>query len=146
MTKHHATPRRGLLLFAHGARDPNWALPFQALERHLAAQAPECAVALAFLEFMAPTLSEAGASLAGRGCTRIDVVPVFLGAGGHVRRDLPELLDRLRLAHPNVVWSLHPAVGELPAVIEAMAHAIAETVLHPIRPAPLSGPGSPRTS
>jgi sirohydrochlorin cobaltochelatase len=113
--------KRGLLLFAHGARDPNWALPFEAVVRQVRAAAPEVAVALSYLEFMAPGIVEAGESLAAAGCTRVEVLPLFLGAGGHVRKDLPELLARLRDAHPEVEWVLRHAVGEDDAVIRAMA-------------------------
>lgn len=115
--------RSGLLLFAHGARDPNWALPFEAVLRRVREQAPDVAVSLSFLEFMAPTLLEAGDTLAAAGCTRVVIVPLFLGTGGHVRKDLPLLIETLRGAHPQVTWTLQPSIGEAPDVIEAMAHA-----------------------
>ncbi|MBP5990627.1 MAG: CbiX/SirB N-terminal domain-containing protein [Piscinibacter sp.] len=113
--------RRGLLLFAHGARDPNWALPFEAVVERIRGSAPEVAVALAYLDFMTPGIVDAGDSLAAAGCTRVDVVPLFLGAGGHVRKDLPLLVERLRQAHPAVQWLLRRTVGEDEAVIAAMA-------------------------
>lgn len=113
----------GLLLFAHGARDPNWALPFEAVAGIVRAQRPDMPVALAFLEFMNPALSEAGARLAAQGCTQVAVVPLFLGAGGHVRKDLPALLAELAAAHPQVTWSLQPAIGEIDSVVQAMADA-----------------------
>ena len=120
------TPR-GVLLFAHGARDPRWALPFEAvaerLRERVADQSPAPRVRLSFLEFMQPGLIEAGAELAASGCLAVEVVPLFLGAGGHVRKDLPALLDTLRGLHPQVVWTLRPAVGESAEVIEAMAGA-----------------------
>jgi sirohydrochlorin cobaltochelatase len=50
---------------------------------------------------------------------------MFLGAGGHVRRDLPRLLETLQQQHPQVRWSLQPAIGEAQAVIEAMARQAA---------------------
>jgi sirohydrochlorin cobaltochelatase len=113
----------GLLLFAHGARDPNWAVPFHEVVRKIEKQRPGLPVVLAFLEFMTPDIATAGASLAAQGCTQVDVVPLFLGAGGHVRKDLPELLGRLRTAYPQVEWALQPAVGEVECVISAMAKA-----------------------
>jgi sirohydrochlorin cobaltochelatase len=115
--------KQGLLLFAHGARDPRWALPFEDVAQRIRAHAPALAVELCFLEFMAPTLIEGGARLAAAGCTRVDVVPLFLGAGGHVRKDLPDLLAQLATQHPAVRWQLRPAIGEADSVIEAMARA-----------------------
>ena len=119
--------KRGLLLFAHGARDPNWALPFDDVARRIRASAPELAVELAFLEFMAPDLATAGARLAATGCERVDVVPLFLGAGGHVRKDLPALMQTLRERHEAVQWQLNRAIGEADSVIAAMANAALET-------------------
>ncbi|UUX94821.1 sirohydrochlorin chelatase [Aquabacterium sp. J223] len=123
------TPQ-GLLLFAHGARDPAWALPFQAVAAQVATRRPDLSLRLAFLEFMAPDLLAAGDELAAEGCAEVTVLPLFLGAGGHVRKDLPRLLDTLRQRHPGVRFSLQPAVGEMPAVIDAMA-AAAVTALPP---------------
>ena len=115
--------KRGLVLFAHGARDPRWAEPFEAVVDRARAQQPTWIVQLAFLELMTPTLFEAGNALAAAGCTRVDIVPLFLGSGGHVRKDLPALMDTLRSAHPEVRWHLLRAVGEQPNVIAAMAEA-----------------------
>lgn len=118
----------GLLLFAHGARDPNWALPFEAVAARVRALAPGVPVALSFLEFMSPTLAEAGRQLAACGCTQVDIVPLFLGAGGHVRKDLPQLVDELAAAHPGTQWRLQAAVGETALVVEAMAQAALQGV------------------
>jgi sirohydrochlorin cobaltochelatase len=114
---------RGLLLFAHGARDPRWAQPFEAVAARVRTSRPDVAVRLAFLELMAPDIEAAAAELVAADCTRIDVVPLFLGAGGHVRNDLPALLEKLRARHHGVAFRLHAAVGETPIVIEAMAAA-----------------------
>ncbi len=116
---------RGVLLFAHGARDPRWAEPFDDVARRVRERNPALSVQLAFLEFMAPSLREAGQTLAESGCTRVDVVPLFLGAGGHVRKDLPALLAELAGAYPGVQWQLQRAIGERDSVIDAMARAAA---------------------
>ena len=114
---------RAIVLFAHGARDPRWAEPFALVAERVRAGAPGCRVALAFLELMTPSLGDAAAGLVAAGATRIDVVPLFLGTGGHLRQDLPSLVDALRAAHPAVDFRLHAAIGEHAAVIEAMAAA-----------------------
>ncbi|MCS0591595.1 sirohydrochlorin chelatase [Massilia norwichensis] len=112
---------RALILFAHGARAASWAEPFQRLRDLTAQQRPDLAVSLAFLELMTPSLPDEAAALVARGVREIVVVPIFLGQGGHLLRDLPRLLDELRAAHPTVAMSTVPAVGEDPAVLAAMA-------------------------
>ena len=118
----------GIVLFAHGARAPRWAAPFEAVAARLRERLPGTAVRLAYLELMAPDLPAAAAELAAAGCTDVVVLPLFLGAGGHVRKDLPQILQSLRAAHPQVRWSLQPPVGELPAVIDAMAGAAVQAL------------------
>jgi sirohydrochlorin cobaltochelatase len=115
--------KRGLLLFAHGARDTAWAVPFEAVLARVRTQRPDAQVALAFLELMSPDLTAAAAQLVQGGCQRVDVVPLFLGTGGHVRRDVPLLLQQLRARHPGTRWTLHDPIGEHPDVIEAIARA-----------------------
>ena len=115
--------KRAVLLFAHGARDPRWAEPFEAVARRVAEADPSLAVRLAYLEFMQPSLRDAGDALAAEGCTQVDVVPLFLGAGGHVRKDLPVLLAELSQRHAGVDWRLQRAIGETASVIDAMADA-----------------------
>jgi sirohydrochlorin cobaltochelatase len=114
-------PHDGLLLFAHGARDPLWAEPFEAVAAQVRAASPGLHVALSYLEFMSPSLPEGISALAAQGCRRVLVLPMFLGAGGHVRRDLPELLHAASQAHPGLALHLSSAIGEQPAVLAAMS-------------------------
>jgi sirohydrochlorin cobaltochelatase len=111
----------GIVLFAHGSRDREWARPFETLAVTLAAQV-KGPVALAYLEFMQPALADAIATLVRQGATSIRVVPVFLGAGGHVKNDLPQLVARLGAKFPI---RLEAPIGEQSVVIEAIAAAIA---------------------
>lgn len=113
--------QRALILFAHGARDARWAAPFERLQQLVQSQQPDVTVGLAFLEFMRPRLPELVRQLAEQGCTNVTLVPVFLGQGGHVLRDLPILLDELRLAHSEVSINTVDAVGEDAGVLEAIA-------------------------
>ncbi len=115
--------KRGIVLFAHGARDPRWAEPFARVADAMRAADAGTPVAVAFLERMRPTLAEAVVSLLAAGAREVDVVPVFLGMGGHVRDDLPPLVESLRDAHPDVAFRLHGALGERPDVIAALARA-----------------------
>ena len=114
---------RALVLFAHGARDARWAEPFEAVAERTRRAAPALAGRRAFLEMMAPTLGEAVDALAAERANEVDVVPLFLGTGGHLRKDLPPLVDAIRAAHPVLAIRLHAAIGEHAAVLDAMARA-----------------------
>lgn len=116
---------QAVILFAHGARDPGWSRPFEAVAERLRVLQPDAEVRLAYLEFMSPSLLEAGHELVQRGATEIRIVPMFLGAGGHVRKDLPRLLATLQQEHPQVTWNLQGTIGEAQGVIEALAREAA---------------------
>jgi sirohydrochlorin cobaltochelatase len=113
--------KQALILFAHGARDPRWAEPFQRLQALVQAQSPESVVKLAFLELMTPRLPELTDELVQAGVTDVTVVPIFLGQGGHVRADLPRIVDELQQQHPAVSFKIVEAVGENELVLQAMA-------------------------
>lgn len=124
--------KTGLALLAHGARDPLWVLPFEGVRARVLAQSPQTPVELAFLEFNAPDLATAIDRLTDAHCTRVIVVPVFLGQGGHVRKDVPRLVDEARARHAGVRIELAASIGEQAAVLDAIAGCcIAQT-----RPAP----------
>ena len=112
--------KRALVLFAHGARAASWAAPFERLRDSTRARLPELDVRLAFLELMEPRLPETVAALVADGVDEVTIVPVFLGQGGHLLRDLPLLAEGLRAAHPGLRLTVAGAVGEDPGVLAAM--------------------------
>lgn len=113
-------PKQALVLFAHGARAASWAAPFERLRELVAARTPDVDVSLAFLELMEPRLPERATQLVAQGVTQLTIVPVFLGQGGHVLRDLPLMVDELRLAHPGLSVHVAEAAGENAAVLQAI--------------------------
>jgi len=124
-----------IILLAHGARDPDWARPIEAMAARLRVLLPATQVALAFLEFMSPDIDAAVTVLVEQGNHSIKVVPVFLAQGGHVKRDLPAKLDALReklqATHAGLVIELVAAIGEQSEVIDAIAASVARIVGKP---------------
>lgn len=115
--------KQGIVLFAHGSRDPEWSRPFERIAAALAKKLPAATVALAYLEH-GPSLNEGLAALAAKGAASVRIVPVFLGHGGHAKSDLPRLVEDARARHPSLRLALDPTIGEQPEVIEAIASAI----------------------
>lgn len=118
-------PCDGLLLVAHGARDPRWAEPFQALAAALERQSPPRPVRLAYLELMQPEVTHAGRELMDLGCLDVALVPMLLGAGSHAREDLPRRLAALQALGGPTRWHLAPTLGDWPAFRAAVVTLLA---------------------
>jgi len=115
------TERSSIILFAHGASDPEWAAPFRRIAARLRETRPGLPVRLAFLELMQPALADAVAGMAADGITRVTLVPLFLAQGGHLKGDLPRLLDDIRRSHPGVTIDVTQAIGDSEALTAAIA-------------------------
>lgn len=113
--------RSALVLFAHGARDPEWADPFRAVAARVAADRGDLTVRLAFLEFQGPTLPDAITGLVSAGHRSIRIAPLFMAQGGHLKHDVPKLLAEIRSRHPDLAIELLPAIGDVPELREAIA-------------------------
>lgn len=114
------TDTTGIIFFAHGSRDPQWRLPFEAIleairTRHTGPSA------LAFLECMTPSLPEAISAMASQGAGKIRVVPVFLAVGSHVRKDLPALIEQAQRQHPDLPIEVTASIGEQSEIQSAIA-------------------------
>ena len=118
--------RSALILFAHGARDAQWSEPFRAIQQAVAGRRPDLTVDIAFLELMQPALAECVAELARNGHEKVTIAPLFLAQGGHLKRDVPRLVAELSARHPMVQITVLPAIGEVPALLNAIADWLVE--------------------
>lgn len=112
--------RRPLVLVAHGTRSSAGRDRVRALRAQVQELLPARAVLLGHVDVEEPHI-EAVLTAAGAGA---DVVPLFLSAGMHVRRDV---LDAARTAHDATV---HTHLGERPVVEDLLAEAAAEAPGH----------------
>jgi len=112
---------RGIVLFAHGSRDPLWRKPVEAVATRMRESEASAQVICAYLELTEPDLKAAVQTLVGGGAQSVRVVPMFLGVGRHAREDLPLLMAELKADHPSVSFELQRAVGEDPRMIDLLA-------------------------
>lgn len=112
----------GVIVFAHGSRDPLWHLPVEAVANAVRQRDAGVPVACAYLELSTPDLPTAAAQLVAQGCSHVRVLPLFFGMGKHAREDLPQLMHELQHAHPGVHFERLPAAGEDPRLTALLAH------------------------
>ncbi|MFE9493471.1 sirohydrochlorin chelatase [Streptomyces collinus] len=107
-----------LVLVAHGSRDPRALDTVGALADLVRALRPSLLVRLGHIELNEPLLPDTLATLGG---TPAVLVPLLLGRGYHVKRDIPEMAAaasaRVRVAaplgpHPLLVQTLHARLTE----------------------------------
>jgi sirohydrochlorin ferrochelatase len=90
--------KTGYILFAHGSRIASANEAVCAVAANVGLEPMQAA----FLEQGRPNLDEAVTSLAAAGAKRIAVIPYFLTLGLHMQRDLPRIIERLAVRHPDV--------------------------------------------
>ena len=113
--------RDAIVLFAHGARDPQWAEPFERIRVLVQEANRDVIVELAFLERMTPDLAGAVERIARQGAIRVKIVPLFLGAGGHVKEDLAALVHSLKQRHASIEFEVTVPIGESEDMVAAIA-------------------------
>jgi sirohydrochlorin ferrochelatase len=106
--------RTAVLLIAHGSREPSANDDLHALAGRLAASGEYPIVVACFLELAEPDIPAGGERCVAQGATRVLMVPYFLAAGVHLRRDLTAARDELEGRHPGVEFRLGPPLGPHP--------------------------------
>jgi sirohydrochlorin cobaltochelatase len=115
---------QGILLFAHGSRNPAWAHEFEVLRDEVKKTAPQVLIELCYLELCAPDFAAGVNALTARGAQAIEVVPVFFAPGKHTVEDLPALVSEAQKAHPHVRFSTRPTLLEDTRMRAAIARAV----------------------
>lgn len=88
---------------------------------------PKCqadCVKVAYLQFAKPDIAQAIETSVAEGVTRIILHPLFLTAGIHVTRDIPDLLAYARSRHPGVEFLYTEPLGVHQKIIEVIAERI----------------------
>jgi sirohydrochlorin ferrochelatase len=112
--------KTALLLVAHGSRqeDANEDLRLVAAEME---RRGHSIVEVAFLVLATPTIDGGASRCVERGASRVVMLPYFLAAGVHVRRDLAAARERLAACFPGAEFRLAEPLGRHPLLLEVVA-------------------------
>lgn len=112
-------PRPALLLIAHGSRHDDANADLRHVAAELRRRGQEI-VEASFLELAEPTIAEAGAACVRQGAEQVILVPYFLSAGVHVRRDLADACRVLSERFPVARFQLAEPLGRHPLLIDVV--------------------------
>ena len=109
-----SSEQTAVLLIAHGSREPSANDDLIELAQRLSTSGEYPIVEACFLELAEPDIPAGGERCVARGATRVLMVPYFLSAGVHLRRDLTAARDEFTRRYPDVAFVLGPALGPHP--------------------------------
>ena len=89
----------GVMVCGHGSRDPEAIAEFASVAAGIAQRLPQYRVASGFLEFARPVIRDGLDTLRLDGVRRILAVPGMLFAAGHVKDDIPSVLNTWQKQH-----------------------------------------------
>lgn len=112
-----------IILLAHGSSDQRWCQTFEKLATPTLESVASSRIA--YMELAEPSLETVIGEGAREGIRQFTVVPLFLAAGRHLRKDVPAMIEELQAEH-NVTIALAPPIGENPE----LGNAIRDVVIH----------------
>ncbi len=118
--------KTAILLIAHGSRHEEANADTYHLAAELRRRGPYALVEVAFLELAEPRLDQGAGRCVEQGATRVTMLPYFLSAGVHVRRDLAEARERFAERYPHVTFRLAEPLGRHPLLVEVIAQRARE--------------------
>jgi sirohydrochlorin ferrochelatase len=119
-----------LLLIAHGSSQPEANADLSRLADELRSKGRYAGVEPSFLELAEPDIEAGGAQCVESGVGRVVMVPYFLSAGVHVRRDLAAARDRLAARFPHVEFRLAEPLGPHPLLTDIVVQRVTDALIH----------------
>jgi sirohydrochlorin ferrochelatase len=109
--------KTALLLIAHGSRHAEANADLHHVASELRARGRDV-VEASFLELAEPDIDEGAHRCVAQGAQHVVLLPYFLSAGIHVRRDLAAARERLASRYRAVEFSLAEPLGRHPRLLD----------------------------
>lgn len=131
MDQNHSARKTAIMLIAHGSRNPEANKDLHFVAEKIRKQGKYPIVEPAFLELAEPGIEHAGTRCICQGARRILMIPYFLSAGVHVRKDLSDIRKVMAEQFPDVEFLLGEPLGRHPLLLEVVAQRAIELDVEP---------------
>lgn len=118
----HSSP--AVLLIGHGTRLAAGVAEFHHLAEQMQQALPDRRCLAGFLELVEPSVPEALATLRREGFDRITVLPALLLAAGHIKNDIPAMLNAFQAEHPELTVTFGADLGVHPRLLRVARERI----------------------
>ena len=110
-----------IILLAHGSSDPRWCETFEKLAKPTLESVPGSRIA--YMELAEPSIETIIAEGTRAGTRIFKIIPLFLAAGRHLRKDVPGMIRDLEQKYEATI-TLSAPVGENPQLGEAIRDVV----------------------
>lgn len=128
MTMGETDKKIGIMVCGHGSRDEDAVTEFQSVANGIRDRLPQYDVDSGFLEFATPIIRDRMEALRDRGNERIIAVPGMLFAAGHVKNDLPSVLNTFGAQNPDLEITYGRDLGMDMKLIRAAGDRVKEAM------------------
>ncbi|MDQ6994177.1 MAG: sirohydrochlorin chelatase [Mariprofundaceae bacterium] len=117
-----------ILLVGHGSRQQSGNDEIEAFAKEWRKRRPDDRIEVCFIEFSDITL-DVGMDLAAKNSKRVIIVPLILGAAGHVKMEIPHHIADARKRHPDVTFIMAKHLGAGTKVLNALKSELSKAML-----------------
>jgi len=118
----------GIMVCGHGSRDEGAVAEFAQVAQGLRKLMPDMPVEYGYLEFATPIIRDGLDKLREQGVTRVLAVPGMLFAAGHVKNDIPSVLNTYAAKNGDITIELGKELGIDPKMIRAAGARVQEAL------------------
>lgn len=94
--------KKAVIVIAHGSREAASNEDFFEFLERFRKQYTDRFVQPAFLELAKPSIDEAVDICASKGIEDVVILPLMFFAGRHVKKDIPEVIEKAKMKHPQI--------------------------------------------
>jgi sirohydrochlorin ferrochelatase len=119
---------KAILYIGHGTRSKKGAQEAKSFLQRVIDQVDVPIQEISFLELTEPFIDQGFQRCVERGATDITVVPLFLLAAGHIKKDIPEALVKLKKHYPAVQVNMRDPFGVQGEILDAIEELVLSVV------------------
>lgn len=121
-----------IILLAHGSSDQRWCQTFEKLA--MPTLESVAGSRIAYMELAEPSLDTIISEGKQDGIDTFIIIPLFLAAGRHLRKDVPGMIEELQVTHDATI-TLAPPIGENPQLGDAIRDVVNQELERQNQPA-----------
>lgn len=103
---------KNVILLGHGSKSKEAIDDFNFIVEAVKSKLGAKNVLGAHMELASPSLQDAVAQLYGLGERDVAIVPYFLYNGNHIKEDIPQIIDELKVQYPDLSIAFGRPIGK----------------------------------